>query len=157
MKFGVVDVQGYVINNTFIAKELAIYDGKCLKSFLFKPIIKYFNLCEADRKIANFLFNNIHGISYSSGDFEYCEVKNILESNLNDFDVIFVKGHAKAEFLLKYLPFYVRIINLENSTGQVPNLGPTKDNCKNHVLKYCNCSIHNAHVLFDYIYNKLTV
>jgi len=113
-------------------------------------------LYETDKKSVNYLYNNIHGIPYSSGNIEYDQLKNILETNLNHFDVIFVKEHAKSEFLLQYLPVCIRIINLEDSTEQVPKLGPTRNNCDNHVFKSCNCSVQNVYTLFDYVFNKLT-
>ncbi|KAL1516470.1 hypothetical protein ABEB36_000379 [Hypothenemus hampei] len=152
MKFVVVDVQGYVINSTFTVKELAIYDGKYLKSFLFKPTLKYSSLYTADRKT----YHNIHGISYSAGNVEYSEINNILENNLSSFDIIFVKGQVKVDVLRKYFAEWTHIVNLENSvSSQVPQLEPTKENCDNHKLKYSNCSIRNVYVVSDYIYKKL--
>lgn len=156
MKFIVLDMQGYIINKRFTAKELAIYDGKHLKSFLFKSPIKYSSLYSADRKTAAYLYNNVHGIPFDSGDVEYEQIEDILQQNLKDIDLVFVKGQAKLEFLKQYLADFIRIFNLENdNTGQVPKLGPSEDNCDNHTFKSCNCSSRNVEVLFEYIYNKL--
>ncbi|KAL1509916.1 hypothetical protein ABEB36_004580 [Hypothenemus hampei] len=157
MKFAIVDVQGYIINNKFTVKELAIYDGKDVKSFLFKPTVNYHDLNTTDRKTANYLYHNIHGIPYETGDADYSEIQEILGNNLSSIDVVFVKGQAKADFLTENFVGWVDIVNLENdTTGEVPHLGSTKESCDNHKLKYCNCSIKNVYVLFDYVYNKLT-
>ncbi|KAL1488605.1 hypothetical protein ABEB36_014409 [Hypothenemus hampei] len=118
MKFAVFDVQGYMINNTFTAKELVIYDGKDLKSYLFKPTIKYSSLYKTDRRTANYLYHNIHGIPYNSGDVEYSELQEILDTNLSNFDIIFVKGQAKADFLRKHFANWAHIVNLENDVTE---------------------------------------
>ncbi|KAL1516495.1 hypothetical protein ABEB36_000404 [Hypothenemus hampei] len=90
------NVQGYIVNNEFTVKELAIYDGKDLKSYLFKPTVNYHDLNTTDRKTANYLYHNIHGIPYESGDVDYSEIHEILENNLSSIDMVFVKGQAKA-------------------------------------------------------------
>ncbi|KAL1487573.1 hypothetical protein ABEB36_015746 [Hypothenemus hampei] len=156
MNFAIVDIQGYVINNEFTVKELAIYDGKDLKSYLFKPTVQYSDLYTSDRKTANYLYHNIHGIPYNAGVVDYSEINDILENDLSSVDIVFVKGQAKADFLASAFMGWVHIVNLEkDTTDQVPNLEPTTENCNNHKLKCCNCSIRNVYVLFGYVYNKL--
>ncbi|KAL1487462.1 hypothetical protein ABEB36_015867 [Hypothenemus hampei] len=129
MKFAIVDIQGYVINNEFTVKELAIYDGKDLKSYLFKPTVQYSDLYTSDRKTANYLYHNIHGIPYNAGVVDYSEINDILENDLSSVDTVFVKGQAKADFLASAFMGWVHIVNLEkDTTNQVPNLEPTTEN-----------------------------
>jgi len=164
MKFVVVDVQGYCISSSstdFYAKELAIYDGKEMKSYLFKPVIPFNALTDACRKQVKHLYANHHGISYSYGELDYEELYSIVCSHLRDVDVIYVKGHIKEKFLVKIFAeikqLHPLIVNLEfisapAAASNVPKLDkkpPTQ--CTYHNLDVCICSVNNAYSLYNYI------
>lgn len=158
MKFAVVDVQGFCIPE-FYVKELAIYDGKNMKSYLFKPVKPFYMLSDDCKKQVQFLYGNRHGLYYNDGEIEYSALHSIIDRDLRNVDVIYVKGHNKKNFLvdtysnMKYsLP---NIVNLEfiKDGANVPKLPMGVTDCTYHSLEYCICSVKNAFILYDYIYN----
>lgn len=156
-KFLIVDVQGY-FTPEFEAKELAIYDGMTVKSWIFKPKTPYRNLSDTIKKNVKYVFYNIHGIHYNTGDIPYSHLNLILQE-LKEIDNIYVKGCIKMNFLLNlYLQMHLeppKIINLEYSVNKVPNLHQCETNCKHHKLSMCSCSITNVRLLYEYIAERL--
>lgn len=160
MKFVVIDIQGFCIPE-FYAKELVFYDGNDMKSYLFKPTKPFYELSEDCQKQALFLYGNRHGLYYNYGETDYSDLCSILWNNLRNVDVVYVKGHIKKEFLIKTfsdmnhkLPY---VINLEftKDSANVPKLNMSYTDCPYHSLEYCTCSVKNANILYDYIYNCL--
>lgn len=158
MKFAIVDVQGFLAPD-FIAKELAIYDGKIMKSYVFKPKIPFNALDEDSKKQVKFLYGNHHGVPYNYGNADYQELYTIIYTDLRDVDTIYVKGDIKQCFLIKLfldmkhkLPI---IINLEYSSGNIPKLEKGPTDCTYHNLDICACSVRNAYLLYDYIIKLL--
>jgi hypothetical protein len=158
MRFVVIDVQGFCIPDLQV-KELAIYDGKNMKSYVFKPTIPFHALSEDCQKQVKFVYCNHHGINYNFGDRNFEEIYSILFQELRDVDTIYVKGDAKRSFLLKlfsemkFNPPY--IVNLEFCNGNVPKLGKNYTSCSYHNLTICACSVKNALVLYNYIVSLL--
>lgn len=154
MKIAVLDIQGFSIPD-FHAKELAIYDGKNMKSYVFKPIIPFKSLQEDYQRQIKYLVGNHHGIYYNYGESNYSEIHNIVCTDLWDVDMVYLKGHVKEDFIKKIFleaklnPPY--IINLEYTCGNVPKFEKSSNNCAYHSLTICSCSIKNAYVLYNYI------
>lgn len=150
----VLDAQGY-FSTDFQVKELAIYDGKLLRSWVFKPKILHRDLNEAQKKEVNYVFHNLHGISYNAGYVDYGQLNQLLQESLKDVDTVYVKGHVKKDFISKvYTEMNLNpptIVNLEFSDDIVPKFKPSFTNCKHHRIKFCVCSIRNAYVLYNYI------
>src|SRR4030065_2196220 len=137
MKFAVVDVQGFCISD-FFPKELAIYDGKQMKSYVFKPSIPFHALNEDCKRQVRYLYRNHHGIHYNQGDYYYEDIYSIVYQDLRDIDIVYVKGEMKREFLVKlFLEMKFKspsIVNLEYNN--VPNLKKTNiTECTNHNLR----------------------
>lgn len=158
MKFAVVDVQGF-FTPEFHAKELAIYDGKHLKSYVFKPKIPYDALLEDRKKQVKFLYGNHHGLHYNCGNTNYEDLYSIIYADLRDVDIIYVKGHAKKNLLVKtFLEMKYKspnIVNLEYVSGNVPKLEKGLTDCTYHSLDICVCSVRNVYLLYNYIINLL--
>ena len=158
MKFAVLDVQGY-FNTDFQVKELAIYDGEELKSWLFKPKILNRELTKAQKREVNYVFHNLHGIPYNAGYVDYGQVKQLLYNNLKDVHIVYVKGYIKKEFIIRsYREMNQdppKIVNLEFSNALAPKLDCSFTDCKNHRISICSCSIKNVYVLYDYLINLL--
>lgn len=156
MKFAVVDVQGFQVPE-FQAKELAIYDGKHMKSYLFKPTTPFHTLSDDCKKQVLFLHRNHHGLFYNYGVTDYSDLYTIISNDLRDVDQIYVKGHIKKSFLdeiYSQSSNKPHVVNLESSIN-APKLSKDVTTCSNHDLEVCNCSIRNAYILYDYIYDFL--
>lgn len=161
-KFVVIDIQGY-FTNSFEVKELAIYDGKEMKSWIFKPKTPYQDLSESVKKQVKYIFYNIHGIHYNSGFTEYSQLNEIIRQELSNVHTVYVKGDSKSKLLeaicsqieVKYPP-PPSIINLERIANDVPNLYQSFARCIHHKLSLCSCSIQNAYLLYNYILNMLS-
>lgn len=159
MKFVVVDAQGFNIPE-FFPKELAIYDGRKMKSYIFKPILPLKDLSLDCRRQVGYLFFNHHGINYNSGETNYEDIYQILLEDLRDIDRIYVKGHVKENFLKKIFnemkittPY---IVNLESViASNIPKLDKGIVNCSYHSLDVCMCSVKNAYVLYEFLENLL--
>ena len=158
MKFIVVDAQGYSIPE-FQVKELAVYDGKQMKNYVFKSPIPFHALNEDHQKQVLYLDGNLHGLFYGYGKTDYDEIYSILYNSLQDVDTIYVKGHGKKNFLEKTLSIMKyklpKIVNLEFVSGDVPKLEKNNAICDNHHVNFCKCSVSNAYILYDYIVSLL--
>ncbi len=164
MKFVVVDLQGFCTPE-FYAKELAIYDGKNMQSYMFKPAIPFHELKQDYKRQVKYLCGNHHGIYYNNGELDYQEIYSIVYENLRDVDVIYVKGHSKHEFLAKLLSEIEtkrlpppHIVNLEftSAANNVPKLDKKQPiHCTFHSLNLCICSVNYAFTLYDYIVSLL--
>lgn len=162
MKFVVLDAQGYYTINEFQVKELAIYDGQEISTWLFKPKILHRDLTPDQKKTVNYVFHNLHGIPYNAGYVDYKDLNRLLRDCFKDVHTVYVKGHVKKDFLLnaysemKVDPPPPTIINLEFSVnGGVPKLDSGFTHCKHHRIKVCSCSVKNVYVLYNYIVNLL--
>ena len=163
MKFVVVDVQGYSLPD-FYVKELAITDGKELKTYVFKPPISWSTLGEDQKKHVIYMEKEHHGFSYDYGETDYDEIYSILCQGLRDVDTIYVKGRVEKKFLeknflektlsdIKYkLP---KIVILKRASKCVPKIQKDMLTCGNHRLFYCICSANNAYVIYNNIINLL--
>nr|WP_253308885.1 hypothetical protein [Rickettsia endosymbiont of Ceutorhynchus assimilis] len=143
----------------FLVKELAIYDGKQVNSWIFKPKILYRDLTYAQEKEVNYVFHNLHGISYNAGYVSYNQLNQLLMDNLKGIETVYVKGHIKKDFLIKvYTEMNVDppiIVNLEYLGGVVPKLNPSFTYCKNHRINFCSCSVKNVYALYNYVTSLL--
>ena len=157
MKFVAVDIQGFCTPD-FQPKELAIYDGKEMKSYIFKPKIPWRSLPEDSKKQAKYLYGNHHGLHYNYGETAYDDLYSIIYNNLRDVDTIYVKGRIKQDFLVKIfneLKYNSSIIvNLENISSNIPKFQKGHTICSYHDLDICVCSVKNAELLYNCIVNS---
>lgn len=147
----VIDIQGFLLQEGFLVKELAISDGKMLNHYIFKPNVPYNKLSSIDKRQIRWLEKNHHSLCYSDGYVNLSELSNILERFVSsDVEVIFTKGHQKAEVLRQHLD--KPIINLEY-VNDIPKLIPTTTNCcMHHKNKLKNCSVYNVKLLCNKIF-----
>lgn len=147
-----VDIQGFVIKDAFIPKELTFQ--KCGEddffTYLFKPIIPFLYLTNAEKKQVRWLEKYHHCIQYSTGDMCIDRIRNIL-APLN-FKRIYVKGREKKKFLEKYLS-NCTICELESDIN-CPKFIRQVNNCRNHKYEYNICSENNVKCLIKYLLCK---
>lgn len=161
MKFIVLDVQGF-FTKTFQAKELAIYDGKNMKHYVFKPERPLHELEDKYKKCISYVYNKHLGIHYNTGFEDYENVYSILYEELKNVDRVYVRGQLKKEFIWDCLSTYnlcgdmmPHIVNLEYDTNCPKfEMGPPK-NCDYHDRNICKCSINFASMLYKYVVKSL--
>lgn len=152
MKFAVVDMQGFVIDDKFFVKELSISNGKQVEHFLFKPTTNYSKLSRSDKRTVNYLEKKIHGIKYSSGCVEYADLGTILQNYLTDFEVVYVSGHQKRDILLNNYKGPIEVINLENYGWTLPpKLEKKRPLCLSHNGEAVMCSVTNCKDLYEWV------
>lgn len=156
MKFAVVDLQAFQFQDgSVMAKELCIFDGKETLNLLLLPTVKYENLSQVDKRTANWLTNNHHGLQFDGGFIRAEDVPEVLSVFLKDIDRIYVKGEIKYNYLINNLRGRQYVINLENNEN-VPKLLPNMP-CKFHLNlnKNVMCALNNVRVLYNYLALRL--
>jgi hypothetical protein len=118
MKTVSVDIQGFNLKIKsykweFYPKEISTYDGCCLENYLLKPSTPFSELSSINKKQVRYDEEKIHGIRYSDGDIDSNDIQHILSEALKNYDVVYVKGHQKYEYLKQILP-HLEIKNIEN-------------------------------------------
>jgi len=143
----IIDMQGFIIQDEFVPKELAITNnGKDVHLYLFKPPIKFSKLSEKDKRQARWLERHHHGLPFSCGFIPLAHIDDILDLFIGPNNIVYVKGYQKKDYLTKYL--LNEVVNLENDT--CVNLVKANHNCiyhKNNTL----CSKYNVEILMKKI------
>ena len=159
MKFVILDAQGYPTPD-FQVKELSIYDGKQMKSWVFKPKFPFSDLSEKRKKTVNYVYYNIHGVHYNTGYVDYNKLNSIIKKELDGVDTVYVKGSNKKDFLLSvYNELKIdspNVIDIQFSEDlQIPKLDKCMVDCIYHKISKSSCSEKNSYILYDYIVNLL--
>uniref|UniRef100_A0A1Y1LTA4 Uncharacterized protein n=1 Tax=Photinus pyralis TaxID=7054 RepID=A0A1Y1LTA4_PHOPY len=140
----VVDVQSFKTSKKcFSPKELAIYNGKQMAHFVFKPPFPWSSLDNEFQRQANWVTHNHHGIKWESGHTPSHLFPLILRHLISPSDHVYVKGKEKADIIRKALSRDV--IEVEEEPA-LPSLEP---NCYYHIRSPCHCALSNVY----YIYN----
>jgi len=87
----------------FIVKELTIVDVQTgsVSWFLFKPPCAAKDSAASSLPENTWLTNNFHGLLWEEGHVSYERLKDILASHLDSYNIVYVKGKEKGEFLQK--------------------------------------------------------
>ena len=142
----IVDVQGFYVNNKFIAKEVAVLRGlqQQYAHFVFLPPQNVY----PDFKHRHFVENYIHGLEWNSGYVPYELLQNVLQVVTKDNSEVYVKGHEKMKYMQSLLK-NKRVINLE--AFDCPSLKSIKNNykfqCNGIYNNYVKCFFHKSPVL----------
>ena len=115
----IVDIQGFRLPiNEFIIKELAILpvndnnESARPFNFLFQPPCEWTSISSKYRNINRWLENNLHGITWTSGNVPYTLLKIILTKIFKNATKIYVKGLEKKNFLKCFVKKSIKIIDL---------------------------------------------
>ncbi|KAJ8939269.1 hypothetical protein NQ318_015227 [Aromia moschata] len=87
----------------FYPKEIAIMSAKHTAHYLLKPPFPYNTLTVELKKHVKYLEQSHHNLKYSDGYIDYNMLDTILQNDLLNADIVYVKGHQKEEFLKKSL------------------------------------------------------
>lgn len=140
MNIATVDMQGYAFPEQFILKEMSIRMSNMEAHFVFKPPFPYHQISRENRRIVNVAENNLLGIRYSYGEYDYGEIDSILYEYLYDVSRVYVRGHQKYDFLKKrlsqLLPSMIDVVNIERIDEWHHHTPPT---CKpTHTDEVCS-------------------
>lgn len=134
----VIDVQGFRTPQ-FCPKEMSAFDGEHVCHYLFKPPFSFNRLEDNLKREVKWLENNKHGLRWSYGYTDLCEVRNIIHHLSENTDIIYCKGQMKAEYIQQFLvsKSSPKVVNLE----EAPALMAAAPQCFFHNLKICNCTL----------------
>jgi hypothetical protein len=139
----IVDLQ-FVYGNNFNrhVKELAIMkaDSVTPSYYLFQPPYPLDELNDRAKRHENFIFENINGLSWMSGNTAYNNVQVILQE-IKDY-VIIVKGQQKMKYLSKFLG-ESNIINLDTKSSLI-SMKHYNHGCPTHPFDYRRCVLGNV-------------
>lgn len=105
-----VDLQGFVVNEKFVAKEVAVLrNGAELTHHIFRPPMSWDLLTRAEKSRACWLTSNHHQLKWNDGHVNYGSMKRLIrdavcrESSPDSAIRIYVKGHEKKKWLIEIL------------------------------------------------------
>ncbi|KAG7196480.1 hypothetical protein KM043_000036 [Ampulex compressa] len=145
----VADLQGFKQSGgDFVLKELAIipleYDAEPLVR-LFEPPFSWIRLTEKYRKENSWRERNLHGISWSSGDWPYMKVGEIIKATLQGAKKVFVSGITHKEWLQRFRLPVRDIDELGYGTAKKAKLVTV---CPHHSKSFKpQCALHNAKLM----------
>lgn len=147
----IVDVQGFRRPiNDFVVKELAVVPlnlDESPTSFIFSPPCSWNALPPRYKSENCWLERVFHGLSWSSGEVPYADVKSTIEGALKNARSVYVKGIMKRDWLQDTLPT-MNIIEMEDSLKcpaiqQLMKQYPTIK-CDHHHTLRNHCAIQNV-------------
>ena len=149
----VVDLQGFSEpRNSFVVKKLAILCDGMVKplTFTFAPPFPWHDLPPAYKRWNAWVACHYTGCKWNSGTIPCDRIEDILNSNLKDIEVIYVKGREKAIWLRTHVkPYHHVIESLENDCDDddaIPSLRKLSNTCL-HYKKYFKCAADNVRAL----------
>lgn len=154
----VVEFQCFVDDlNNYIVKELSIFDLKYYagSNWIFKPPSHPVVTSAKSIRTNRWLSKNYHCVRWEEGDVSYQHLSSIFQDIDLNYKYIFVKGHQKKDFLLKFL-HSCEIINLEEykcprvNEMQSIQISP----CITHKDFKLMCSYYRSHILAEWVYSN---
>lgn len=132
----VVDFEAFRgVAGEFVIKELAIVDldhGLC-RYVLFKSPYRRQRLNKKYRRVATWLEQHLHGISWSDGEVDYTLLPDVIRDVCDTYSIVFTKGLEKARFLRT---FHNTVIDLNELCA------PNYDYSTHGKLIQCSVSSH---------------
>lgn len=140
----IVDVQGFKsLNNQFIVKEFAAYDGVHVCHYVFKPPFAFTSLPTECQKQANWLMSHHHTIDWNAGFTQHYMFPKIIKHVTQNASQVYVKGREKTDFIRKQ----VNVPVLE--FPETPSLKQQLGSCFYHMNKHCICALTNVYYLYN--------
>ncbi|KYN36139.1 hypothetical protein ALC56_09514 [Trachymyrmex septentrionalis] len=149
-------VQGFIVNNKFIVKEVAVLkQGTILTHYIFMSPVSWKFFTRSDRSCASWLSAYHHGLRWEDGMVPYNEAKRLITAAVFEDDaIVYVKRREKRTWLWNLLldderermyidtldAVYEDIDSLTNlDVTNIVRCGQRVKNCAlQSVLKICN-------------------
>lgn len=152
MNIVVCDIQGFMVDGSFCAKEISFISGMKTSHFIMRPLKNFKYLTSSDRKTVRYLEQRHHGLKYSDGVIDYREVGEVIRSVLKENDIVYVNGHQKCHFLKNHImDRCLQIIDVENFGWTPPKFVKKTPQCLNHTLNECMCTMNNCDELLRWV------
>lgn len=140
----VIDLQGFTnVQNEFIVKEFAAYNGVEVTHQVFQPPTRFEDLPPKMKRTVWWLMTNYHCINWDHGSCPLYEFDNIVNHVTKFTEVIYMKGREKVKFLREFLP-HKTIIELDEQ----PRLQRNRPRCSSHSKNPCMCAVTNVIYLY---------
>lgn len=150
----VLDMHCYFDNRMkYIVKELSMYDFNyhSTQHWIFKPPKGLCIYVPKARKANNWVRRHLHRIPWDEGDVEYDQLAKILHRITSDFNVIYVKGGQKIDFIRQQVPDNLSIVNVESMGCPKMNtlLEPLSigAHCIFHNSEPTMCAVHKSRAI----------
>lgn len=144
----VIDLQGFSINNQFIPKEIAAFNGQQISHHIFKPPGPFRIVPDTAKKDINWLIANHHCIVWNEGSTSLKDFQNIITTITRSSNIIYVKGREKANYLRKFTT--KQVLELDEQ----PTLKKNQPKCYGHLKDPCMCALTNVLYLFNVFIKK---
>lgn len=158
MECAFIDLQGFVYNsNTFNIKEICVLTKNTKFHEFVKPPFPSTDLKENDKKHAEWLEENHHGLNWDTGYITLQELKNTI-SPIVKGKILFVKGSSKVKWLKDILcDENILCINIEDIDCKFKLNKDYLENqfsCKKHKYPNSHCARTNAGLLKKWFYSQ---
>lgn len=162
MDYIFVDLQGFKIqNNGFMVKEICVLSKNLKFHETIKAPYSFELLTSSERKNIDWITKNLHGLRWTSGCINQCELKKILETILHG-KIIFVKGKEKVTWIREICSTEIIVINLEDlhCDSQLNIISETeKKECCHHKYikkeKTIHCAKQNVQIMKKWFENSI--
>ena len=154
-----VDLQGFFVRGKFIVKEFAaLGDGFELSHYIFRNLMPWHRLNNADKRQASWLLTHYHGLQWNDGIISYDMAKKLITTTLTKNEtspVVYVKGHDKRKWLQNLLLDDAREdIYVENIEAHYEDIGSLNEMDVTHTLRctqhVTNCALQNVFKIFNW-------
>lgn len=142
----IVDIQYFsrCSSDMAIIKELAILsrNGQNVGHWTFQPSFDWSSLNDAEKRSANWVISNHHGLQWDQGDVPYIDLVPIITTIIPSTAKIYVKRNMKKKILSNFS--FKNIINLETP----PSLKQSdiEKSCWSHAPHFI-CALRNVYTI----------
>lgn len=156
MECAFVDFQGFSFNNnSFSVKEICILTKNIKFHEFVKPPFPFNRLIDYDKKQAEWLETNYHGLSWDAGYITLQELKNTISPILKG-KILLVKGSEKVKWLKDMLKNEnIICVDMEDIECELKLSEPQvqRHSCPKHKnVQHSHCARNNAAMLKYWFY-----
>ena len=158
-----VDLQGFIVSNTFIVKEVAVLRrGNVLAHYIFQSPMPWRLLTRSEQRQALWLMINHHELEWEDGTVAYNMAKHLITSAVigglheeKESSLVYVKGLEKRQWLTDLLTDNARAkLNIKTLDADYDDIESLHNldvkntmRCGKHVK---NCALQNVCKLFNW-------
>lgn len=151
-----VDLQGFLVEKRFVAKEVAVLRrGTVLSHYIFESPLPWKCLTRSDRSCASWLIVYHHGLKWEDGAIPYSKAKHLIATAVfgaarenEEKDNVYVKGPEKREWLRALLDERERA-NIETLDADYENVDSLSELDAAGTVR---CGYHNAHCALQNVF-----
>ena len=151
-RVGVLDIQYFNVGGKLYCKEVSIYSPGYTATETIAPPFSYHYIPDGARRSVRYTERGM-GMCWSWGFNDWANLGYILKEMTHVFDVVYVKGREKFDYLSKFVP------NLELYPQEhlhcitLHKRQPMRIECRFHLkqLTAAKCARNNAKILYEHL------